>query len=386
MVSYPARMVPHSGFRRKYPFGWCYRGPSRDEQNRIIVVPLDVHADTVPAVGGGDALTVLDGSAFAISDRRGDIRGGVHGFVHADRRHLSRFVVSIDGRPMAPIASATPAPNEAIVVHRLRDVSANEASAIVVRRRTIGGGLREHLELWATGAHLVSVRITVDVSADFAHIFDVKAGRSGPAAQSRADSEGVCLIAPRVDAQTRVRWDRAPDTIDGESMTWELVAQPHARSSIVLLVEPLADGATAAGVDVRDPHASPVAIRDLDRWKQERPGVTSTDARLVLGVEQAFADLAALQIRDVAHPERVLVAAGAPWFMTLFGRDALLTTWMTLPFDASLAAGVLLTLGELRGRRYEPMSEEEPGKILHEVRHGSDGGPFSQRGRYYGSI
>ena len=169
-------------------------------------------------------------------------------------------------------------------------------------------------------------------------------------------------------------------------MTWELTAPPHGRSGVVLTVEARVEGEPAAGLGGADRGATPVAIRDLERWRRGRPSVTSTDSRLVLGVEQALVDLAALQIRDVAHPERVLIAAGAPWFMTLFGRDSLLTSWMTLPFDSSLAAGVLLTLGELRGRREDPVSEEEPGKILHEIRHGGHGGPFKSRSHYFGTI
>ena len=134
--------------------------------------------------------------------------------------------------------------------------------------------------------------------------------------------------------------------------------------------------------------------RSTGRWRSATSGAGGTTAPAsrrrtpasVVAVEQALIDLAALQIRDVAHPERVLVAAGAPWFMTLFGRDSLLTAWMSLPFDASLAPGVLLTLAELRGRQYDPVAEEEPGKILHEVRHGAGGEPFTQRSRYFGSV
>ena len=154
-----------------------------------------------------------------------------------------------------------------------------------------------------------------------------------------------------------------------------------------LTAEPVADGATVDRVPPRVIHAARgVAVRDLAGWRDSSPRVTSTDPRLGLAVDQALADLAALQIRDVAHPDRVVVAAGAPWFMTLFGRDSLLTAWMSLPFDALLAPGVLLTLAELRGRRDDPVAEEEPGKILHELRRRGGSGPFSARQRYYGSV
>ena len=72
--------------------------------------------------------------------------------------------------------------------------------------------------------------------------------------------------------------------------------------------------------------------------------------------------------------------------MTLFGRDSLLTSWMTLPFEPSSPSGVLVTLAELQGRAYDPVAEEQPGKILHELRRHGGGGPFVARDRYYGTV
>ncbi len=116
------------------------------------------------------------------------------------------------------------------------------------------------------------------------------------------------------------------------------------------------------------------------------PTAVSLDPRLSTAVDQALADLAALRIVDRAHPERPVVAAGAPWFMTLFGRDSLLTAWMTLPFDGSLARGVLASLAELQGVRDDPASEEQPGRIVHELRRHGGSGPFTSRSRYYGTV
>ena len=132
--------------------------------------------------------------------------------------------------------------------------------------------------------------------------------------------------------------------------------------------------------------ANGVAIRDLAAWRTTVPTVVSLDPRLPAAVDQALADLAALRIVDREHPERAVVAAGAPWFMTLFGRDSLLTAWMTLPFDGSLAGGVLTSLADLQGREDDPASEEQPGRILHELRRHGGSGTFSSRSRYYGTV
>ena len=129
-----------------------------------------------------------------------------------------------------------------------------------------------------------------------------------------------------------------------------------------------------------------MAIRDLQAWRTTVPAVVSLDPRLPAAVDQALADLAALRIVDREHPDRPVVAAGAPWFMTLFGRDSLLTAWMTLPFDGSLAGGVLASLADLQGSEDDPASEEQPGRILHELRRHGGSGAFSSRNRYYGTV
>src|SRR5436305_14177956 len=73
--------------------------------------------------------------------------------------------------------------------------------------------------------------------------------------------------------------------------------------------------------------------------------------------------------------------------MTLFGRDSLLTSWMLLPVDASIAVGTLRTLAELQGQASVPETEEEPGRILHEIRAGVDAQSALGGGNvYFGSI
>ena len=98
-------------------------------------------------------------------------------------------------------------------------------------------------------------------------------------------------------------------------------------------------------------------------------------------------DLGALRIFDPGDPSLAAVAAGAPWFKALFGRDSLLTAYMGLPVDRSLALGTLRTLARDQGEKVDPLTEEEPGKTLHAVRLGVQSG-LSLRGcsTYYGTV
>jgi glycogen debranching enzyme len=115
--------------------------------------------------------------------------------------------------------------------------------------------------------------------------------------------------------------------------------------------------------------------------------VTSDVPGLDVAVATSLEDLDALRLVDPGHPEDAVVAAGAPWFMTLFGRDSLLTSWMALPVDPDLGLATARTLARLQGRTTDPPTEEEPGRILHEVRFGA--GPslsLADAERYFGSV
>ena len=105
--------------------------------------------------------------------------------------------------------------------------------------------------------------------------------------------------------------------------------------------------------------------RRRQEWVGKIPVLQMGNRSIERSLRRSYDDLGALRIEDPQHPERVVVAAGAPWFMTLFGRDSLWASTMALPVDPSLALGTLQTLAERQGTVVDQMTEEEPGKILH---------------------
>jgi glycogen debranching enzyme len=127
-------------------------------------------------------------------------------------------------------------------------------------------------------------------------------------------------------------------------------------------------------------------VERLRKWRRDIPLLVTGDEETRMVVNRSLEDLGALRIFDPDHPERAVVAAGAPWFMTLFGRDSLLSSWMALIVDPDLALGTLQTLARFQGSEVNPLTEEEPGRILHEMRFGEasslslDGGSV-----YYGT-
>lgn len=311
-----------------------------------------------------------------------------HGLVHDDIRYLSRLQVTIEGSTIEVLASRSPTPLSAVVVGRVHDAP-GESSGVVTLRRWVAGGLRQDLRLQNTSAQERRWTVRIEVAADFAHVFDVKAGRSSRDHQPVEAGPGWVIEGDGGSLRTNIATSPTPDQVDnpGGVLTWRLVVPPRSQKTICLTIEPVSDGVEAGlafPCDVAPADAFP--LRRLAQWRSQVPTIVSNDPRLPTVVDQALADLAGLRIVDRAHPERVVIAAGAPWFMTLFGRDSLLAAWMTLPFDATLAVGVLHALAELQGTVDDPRAEEQPGKILHELRRHGGGGPFADRERYYGTV
>ena len=351
--------------------------------------PLDVEADTVPPVLRHQ-LVLVDGRTFAISDEGGEMWAPTHGLVHDDLRHLSRLDVSLAEGPIEVLASTAPTPLSAVIVGRVHDGHESRQPGVVTTRRWVAGGLRQDVRVQNPSGVERRWSLRIRLAADFAHVFDVKAGHAGREVLPAPHDGGWTIAAgPPPEPRTRIDVTPRPDRTDLASGTlvWDLRVPSRSERTVCLTVEPVVDGEAAGlafpcGVAPADA----VPLRRLSRWRAELPTVTSPDPRLAAVVDQGLADLAGLRIFDRAHPERVVIAAGAPWFMTLFGRDALLTAWMTLPFDGTLAGGVLGALAELQGVVDDPTAEEQPGKILHELRRHGGGGPFASRERYYGTV
>ena len=347
--------------------------------------PLDADAYESPA-SPRHQLVLVDGRTFAISDESGRMWAPTHGLVHDDLRHVSRLAVSIDGSEVELLASTAPTPLSAVIVSRFDAGHGSRPAGVMSVRRWVAGGLRQDIHLQNPSGAERLWRLRVEVTADFAHVFDVKAGRPAPERTAEPVGSGWEITRPADAGINRAsRSDPSPDRVDPDgALVWDLRVPAREERTVCLTIEPVSDGAPAGlAFPCEVAPADAVPLRRLDRWQARVPTVVSNDPRLSVVVDQALADLAGLRIFDRAQPERVVIAAGAPWFMTLFGRDSLLTAWMTLPFDGSLARGVLRTLAELQGTVDDPTTEEQPGKILHELRRHGAADPSSSE-RYFG--
>src|SRR5690606_4171435 len=125
---------------------------------------------------------------------------------------------------------------------------------------------------------------------------------------------------------------------------------------------------------------------ELDRWLEQAPRLETDNKALQTTYPRSLVDLAALRYTPMAHSGQAVPAAGLPWFMTIFGRDSIFTSLQVLPFVPELAAATLRLLGTLQGTKLDDFRDEEPGKILHELRYGETAAFEEQpHSPYYGT-
>ncbi|HEX2850527.1 MAG TPA: glycogen debranching N-terminal domain-containing protein [Acidimicrobiales bacterium] len=337
-------------------------------------------------------VTLVEGSSFCLSDGAGDIHPHTpHGLFFLDTRFLSRFELRLDGQPVEGLGVSVDDPFAAVFFGRTHPPPGRTDGAVVwFRRRWVGTGLREEIELqnYAEDRRTVTVDLLVD--ADFADLFAVKESRvrRRGAYHSEVGDDFIAFSHHRESRVKSVRIDlsEAADT-DSSSASWTVDLGPGARWTVCIGVSGGVDGQSLTprfSCGAEPGRAAPE--ERLASWRRRVPVVDSDDPRLPRAVRRASEDLGALRIFDPDHPETPVIAAGAPWFMTLFGRDSLLTAWMALVLDPDLARGVLETLARLQGTKVDDRTEEQPGRILHEVRFSSTGSMALGDGDiYYGT-
>lgn len=334
------------------------------------------------------AETLVNGRTFLVARPTGEIGAPGDGAVFEDLRFLSVLEIEIVDEVGAQLRqrllkTARPNPFSLVAVSELMadDADRTTGSDLLVHRVRIGRGTHHCVEVRnLTDKPTVRV-VRLRIDADFSHLFDVKAGKPRQTSNGiQLTDAGLFVGSP--DAKVELRTLPIADRIDSTHLEWTVELPPSSQATIELATEPtFADQAAGALFPLGSSGVTPLRTSPA-----AKPQLLTTNGSAAQAFDQAVEDLASLRITNPTDPESVVVAAGAPWFMTLFGRDSLLTSWMTLPFAPDLAVGVLRALAALQGDQDNPVTEENPGKIIHELRRSNGSASFADRGRYYGSV
>jgi glycogen debranching enzyme len=314
-----------------------------------------------------DLAIALRAPTVVLSGGDGQIRGGTQGLLHGDLRLLSEAVVTVDGHEPEAIGSDEPGADRARFTGLLRPLGSPGPDPSVWLRRerhVTASGMTEELSLVSADGLRRPCVVEVVLAADFAPIDEIKSGgRRSPlapdgtrwtedSAVSEVTAHGAEVVAdgPRL----RLRWTvEAPATL-----RWSLRVSDE-RALFV-----------------------PAGIR------LPRPAVHADDRRFTALLDRALDDLDGLLLAERAHPGDAFTGAGAPWFLTLFGRDSLWAARLALPLSVDVARGTLRTLARAQGTRHDPATGEAPGKILHERRRDTFEtiGGASLPAEYYGTV
>ena len=337
---------------------------------------------------------ILDGNTFVVSDSRGDIEGSLTdttGLFSFDTRFLSQWVLTVNGQRLTPLSTddlqyfetrffLVPGTGTVYVDSKLS----------VIRRRAVGNGFREELQILNHDEKPVDLTVRIDAGSDFADLFEVKDALKKKGTYSARVTDGRLVLGYQRETFTRATdiSATAPARVDKRGLTFKIRIEPQGEWSTNLDVVTAVIG--SGGKHERPTFARPRGRQNMEtnlkRWLDQAPTLECDWDSLRETYRRSLVDLAALRFSPPVMGYRSLPAAGLPWFMTMFGRDSILTSLQALPFTPELAATTLRALADWQGTVVDDFRDEDPGRILHEMRYG-ELTAFEERPHspYYGS-
>ncbi len=390
------------------------RDTQKDDERKLRAL-TQAHASKVPSIG--DAVVTKDGDPFFICPRNGQIPlNGNHGFglYHHDMRYLAGLTLKVLGAELESLGTTAAAGTTAILeltnpelpLPNGRTVGKNVLTARWTR--SLDGDralLHDRFQIENHGSDDATLEIRVDIAAGFRDVYEIRGLAEPPNGRRHRPTWDENRLVAAYDGGDGVHrtlsatFDPAPSSRDRKGAVVTLVAPGRGAATLELRFE--IEEAVKPGAPPMEP-TSPAATQGRDasptgggahehgasrRRTRTSPWPTSmrSDSRLLDGViHRSLADLAILRSDLDGH---CYYGAGLPWFSTLFGRDALIAAYQTLAWEPSVAASTLRLLAGRQGTDVDTWRDEQPGKILHELRVGE----LARLGRipqtpYYGSV
>lgn len=362
-------------------------------------------------MAGSRLVSMLEGNTFVVSNESGDIEASpteTKGLFAWDTRYLSRWLLTVDGQTPNSLSTDDLQYNAAqfFLVPGTGTVYV-DADLSIIRTRSVGMGFRETLRLINHQAKPMELDVRIEAAADFADLFEVKDALKKKGETYSNVEDKRLVLGYRREEFVRETWISASASeteLDPGGLRFHVRLGPHAEWATDMDVEigrvyktavtpPAAT--THNGRRKTSAHNGPAATpsglvpragKNLDEWIKAAPRLSSTVDVLERIYQRSIVDLAALRFFPGIIPSGALPAAGLPWFMAIFGRDSILTSFQALPFVPELAETTLKALASWQATRFDPFRDAEPGKILHELRYGETTA-FKERPHspYYGA-
>ncbi|GAB6928413.1 amylo-alpha-1,6-glucosidase [Paenibacillus sp. JCM 10914] len=339
-----------------------------------------------------DYRVIKEGDLFFLTGLNGDIVSGDdqgHGLYTKDTRFLSRMEVHIDGEKPSLLSST--GDKSYVASFRLMKEAKDEGVIELHRERFIYNGiLYERCTLTNYFITDSNIEFAVSFDADFQDMFLVRKYRTGEVGKMEGILTGdqditlAYVGADHLRRQTRISWDADGGQADESgTVSFPLSLKPQEQKIITFFIMPITEQHP-----VTEPLTYEEGLNELEVSYEEWYGNSSrvqSDSTLFSGLYQRGLQDLRMLTTDVGFGDTTV--AGLPWFAVPFGRDSLITALFMLPVNPQHAKGTLRTLAAYQGEKTDPWRDEQPGKIMHEIRFGelvtTNQSPFSP---YYGTI
>lgn len=369
-------------------------------------------------------LTLKDDDLFLITDTLGNISGCADessissmGLFCRDTRFLSRLELQIEGR--LPVLLSSNANNGfalSVLCANPRISDRIPAETIGIQREILlNGGLFEELTITNYSTQPVEFELSLSFDADFLDLFEIRGfdrkqrghllrrveplmgqGQPEPATTDESETEETHTSTVRtateqfvptpyqslsdltlayqgldeaiMEARIEFR-HRLPDTIKGYTAVWRIEIASHETERLGYRLEMLMNNHAVSRVNVPTTlmQAKAAEMMEEQEWGGNITQIRSDNRAFNQVIERAEQDIYLLR---QTFAQGKILSAGVPWFCTLFGRDSIIAASQTLILDPSIARETLNVLAHYQGKVDDEWREEEPGKILHELRLG----------------
>ncbi|HET9695249.1 MAG TPA: amylo-alpha-1,6-glucosidase [Terriglobales bacterium] len=347
-----------------------------------------------------DNLTLIDGKTFLATRVSGDItppRAPDVGFFHDDTRFLSFMELRAGGQRTVLLSSATEKTFLSQIelttsnIH-LRDSFDLPENTIHIRREQMLSHdvLFERITFENFNLNSVELDVEMEYGADFVDVFQVRGmGRNthGQYFQPVVTDDSIEFFyrgRDNVLRHTLIEMEPQPANIDASIVRWNLKLEPSQEVQFNIRISPFVEGERAQQYSSSFSENLKFRRERFADWEAQATHFTSSNDVFDVAMQTAVSDFHALQIPEGGDH---IIAAGIPWFATMFGRDSIIAAYQSLSLNPQLAMETLRVLAHYQGTEYNDWQDEEPGKILHEYREGemtrSGEMPF---GPYYGTI
>lgn len=343
-------------------------------------------------------LTLKDDDIFLITDSLGNILGcrslddpGSLGLFCRDTRFLSRLELQIDGK--LPILLSSNARRgfglSVLCANPNLEKSNIKAERIgIAREIVLNGGLFEEITITNYSTEKANFELSLSFDADFLDLFEIRGWQrpqrgkllrlktdehQQPESSNYQEPKEITLAYQGLDGsvtESRIQFLYSqPDLSKGNTAIWQIELESHQTLKVGYRVRLLSDGhpVSKVGIPMTLMQAKAAEAMEQQEWRQQVTQIRTDNKALNHAIEQAEQDIYLLR-QSFGHGK--VLSAGVPWFSTLFGRDSLIAAWQTLIFTPEIAKDTLLVLAEYQGKTFDEWREEEPGKILHEIRLG----------------